>query len=167
MWTFIEYLMIFVQVVVGFLLIGVILLQKSKSQGMGMAFGSGMGESLFGSQVGNVLTKITVVLAFVFLVNSGLLAYLKGGRGPADTSVTDLVPDAPPKPAPAMPSGPAYPEEAPADTPAWDDAVPAQEPLAVPDMPAPEAGELPSVEIPLDAPAAEVEETEAGEAAQE
>ncbi|MBP9572862.1 MAG: preprotein translocase subunit SecG, partial [Kiritimatiellae bacterium] len=43
-------LLLLVEVITAFLLIVVILAQKSKDQGLGMAFGSGMGESLFGSR---------------------------------------------------------------------------------------------------------------------
>ena len=48
-------LLVVVEIVSAVLLIGVILIQKTKSQGMGLAFGSGMGESLFGAQIGNVI----------------------------------------------------------------------------------------------------------------
>ncbi len=71
-----RYLLIVVEVVVCLLLIVVILLQQSKSQGMGLAFGGGMSESLFGSRAGNVLTKITVILALVFLANTTLLGIM-------------------------------------------------------------------------------------------
>jgi preprotein translocase subunit SecG len=41
---------------------------------MGLAFGAGMGEALFGSRAGNVLTRATVILACVFLATTMLLA---------------------------------------------------------------------------------------------
>lgn len=53
-------------VIVSVLLVGVILLQRNKGQGAGIAFG-GMGEAVFGSEMGNVLTKSTIVLGIVFL----------------------------------------------------------------------------------------------------
>lgn len=68
--------LILVEIVCCLLLIGVILLQQSKSQGLGLAFGGGMGESLFGSRAGNVLTKITIILSIVFLANTTLLGIL-------------------------------------------------------------------------------------------
>lgn len=71
--TFFKVVLVIVQVISGLLLIGVILLQKSKDEGLGIAFGGGVGEALFGSRTGNVLTKITIVLALVFLLNSLLL----------------------------------------------------------------------------------------------
>lgn len=71
-----RYILLVIEVVVCLLLIGVVLLQKSKQQGAGMAFGAGVGESLFGAQVTTVLTKATVVLAIVFLLNTTILAYI-------------------------------------------------------------------------------------------
>ena len=79
MW--IKYLLIVVEVIVGLLLIGVVLLQRSKDQGLGLAFGAGMGESLFGSQAVNVLIKITIVLSCVFFLNTMFLARLMRSQG--------------------------------------------------------------------------------------
>jgi len=72
----IKVILIIVEILCCLLLIGVILLQPSKSQGMGMAFGGGMGETLFGSRAGNVMTKITVILSLIFLANTALLGIL-------------------------------------------------------------------------------------------
>lgn len=72
-------------------LVAAILLQKSKNQGMGLAFGSGMGESLFGAQIGNIMTKITIILATVFLVNTAVLAMMGAGRV-GGSSVIDGMP---------------------------------------------------------------------------
>lgn len=60
-------------------LIGLILLQKSKNEGLGLAFGSGGGDSLFGARAGNVLTKATVVIGCVFLLNTLILGMLFAG----------------------------------------------------------------------------------------
>ena len=64
-------------VVVSLLLIGLILIQPSKSGGMGAAFG-GIGESMFGGKAGSHLTKATVWLTAVFMVLALLLAVLIG-----------------------------------------------------------------------------------------
>jgi len=69
-------LLYFVEIVVCFLLGGVILLQKPKEGGLGVSFGGGMGEALFGAQVGNVLVKVTVILGFIFLTNTMILSRL-------------------------------------------------------------------------------------------
>ena len=104
----------------GILLVAIILLQKSKGQGAaaGLAFGAGMGESLFGAQATNILQKITVVLTTIFLVNTTLLAFIGGRRHHGGRSVTDSLPSAPPieatSPQPGMPAGaPAAPTEMP------------------------------------------------------
>ena len=73
---FIKALFIVVEVLCCLLLIGLVLLQKSKNEGLGLAFGAGAGESLFGARAGNVLSKATVVLGIVFLANSLLLGVL-------------------------------------------------------------------------------------------
>lgn len=64
-------------VLVALLLIGLILIQPSKSGGLGATFG-GVGESVFGAQAGSHLTKATVILASVFFLFSLLLATLIG-----------------------------------------------------------------------------------------
>mgnify|MGYP001815631394 FL=1 len=61
-------LLLVVLVLCSLLLIGLVLLQKSKSEGLGLAFGAGAGESLFGARAGNVLSKATVVIGCVFMV---------------------------------------------------------------------------------------------------
>lgn len=87
---FIRGLLMVVEVLCAFLLIIIILMQKSKSQGVGMAFGGQMGESLFGSQMGNVLTKATVILAVVFLLNTLLLARLGPRVGEGKSAAEEL-----------------------------------------------------------------------------
>ncbi len=69
-------LLLVVEVVVSLMLIGLILLQKSKGGGLGVAFGGGGEGSMFGSRTGNVLTKATIVLGLVFLVNTLILGIM-------------------------------------------------------------------------------------------
>jgi preprotein translocase subunit SecG len=71
-----KYLLTFVEVICCFLLIGVILIQKPKSHGLGLAFGSSIGETMFGTRIVNVLTKITIALSIIFLVNTTLLCLI-------------------------------------------------------------------------------------------
>ena len=117
--TFLRYILVFVEVVCSLLLVGVILVQRTKSQGLGMALGGQMGEALFGARMGNVMTKVTVILGIVFLVNTTLLAYI--GASSRTTSVTDGV--APPPAAPAASMGDVPPLTPPMDMPV--DAIPA------------------------------------------
>jgi preprotein translocase subunit SecG len=98
------------EVLVCLLLIGVILLQRSKGSGAGVSFGGGMGEAIFGAQMGNVLTKTTVILGIVFLVNTlilSLLAAQRRGGGGGDSLMGNEVPP-PAATAPAQ-TPPAFP----------------------------------------------------------
>lgn len=95
------------EIIVSILMIGVILLQKSRAEGLGMAFGASMGESLFGSRAGNVLTKITIVLGSVFLVNTVVLAKLYSGTQGTSVSKSLLEnAEAAPMAAPMVPGAP-------------------------------------------------------------
>lgn len=90
-------------------LIGLILLQKSKSEGLGVSFGGGGNDSLLGARAGNVLTKATVWIGVVFLVNIMVLGMLFSGS--ADKSLMKELS----VPAPvAEQSAPAETSEAPA-----------------------------------------------------
>ncbi len=75
-------ILIAVEVIVCILLIGIVLIQRSKGQGVGLSFGGGA-EAIFGAQMGNVLTRATVVLGVIFLLNTAVLAIIKptGRRG--------------------------------------------------------------------------------------
>jgi protein translocase SecG subunit len=65
------------------LLVCLILVQRSKSEGLGMAFGAGAGEALFGARAGNVLSKATVVLGIVFMATTLVLGVLFAQRDKA------------------------------------------------------------------------------------
>ncbi|MCD5397681.1 preprotein translocase subunit SecG [candidate division NPL-UPA2 bacterium] len=71
---------IVVHIVVSLMLIGVVLIQSGKGAGLADAFGmgGGMGQSLFGAQTGNFLTRLTTVLAILFMVTSILLTIFMG-----------------------------------------------------------------------------------------
>jgi preprotein translocase subunit SecG len=85
---FLKALFIVLLVLSCLLLIGLILLQKSKSEGLGLAFGAGAGESLFGARAGNVLSKATVVLGVVFMASALVLGVLFAQK---DRSLMDTV----------------------------------------------------------------------------
>jgi len=80
--------LIVLEILVSILLTLVILIQPSKGGGgLGGALGGGMGEQLFGARTGNVLTKATVILATVFLLNTLGLAFLYSRQDPLRTAV--------------------------------------------------------------------------------
>ncbi len=74
------YLLIALEALISLLLIGIILIQKSRGEGLGLAFGSSMGEAIFGSRAGNVLTRATIILAALFLANTLVLAISFSGH---------------------------------------------------------------------------------------
>ena len=66
------------EVVIALLIIVVILMQRSKSGGGLGALSGGVTEEVLGAGAGNFLTKTTVVLSLVFLVNTLLVVVLQG-----------------------------------------------------------------------------------------
>lgn len=81
------------EILVCLLLAGVILLQKPRDGGLGVSFGGGMGEALFGAQMGNVLVNTTIILGAVFLLNTLILSRLTSHTS---SSVMDGVRTSPP-----------------------------------------------------------------------
>lgn len=67
-----------IDVILALLLIGVVVAQKSKTQGMGAGFGGGA-EDLFGSRARGMdalLSKVTIILSVIFAVVTLLLGKL-------------------------------------------------------------------------------------------
>ncbi len=136
-------LLIILEALVSLLLIGVILLQRARNEGLGLAFGSGMGESIFGSRAGNVLTKITVWLGSIFVVNTVALAMLYSGATGESQLMREEAPVPVPIEAPVVPvpeTGAPAPAVSPVATP------PAIAPAA--DAPAVAAAPAPDVTTP-------------------
>jgi preprotein translocase subunit SecG len=65
-----------INVIVSFLIILVVLMQRPKSEGLGAAFGGGMTENLFGAQTSNVLANFTRWLAGIFFFLTLILSIL-------------------------------------------------------------------------------------------
>ena len=68
------YLFLSFFLLVAFLLCVVILVQESKSLGLGASFGGDSGDSLFGTSTADVLKKFTAFLAGLFLLSCILLS---------------------------------------------------------------------------------------------
>lgn len=79
--TLIYYLFLFLFLFVSVILCFVILVQESKSSGLGASFGGDVGESLFGTSTPEVLKKITAWLSVIFLGGSLLLSLWTGAMG--------------------------------------------------------------------------------------
>ncbi|MDA0834232.1 MAG: preprotein translocase subunit SecG [Planctomycetota bacterium] len=58
--------------VVGFMMIVLILLQRGRGGGLAGAFGGAGGQSAFGTKAGDVFTKITVVFAVIWVALAGI-----------------------------------------------------------------------------------------------
>ena len=68
-------------ILLSFLLILVILMQESKTMGMGASFGGDAGESLFGTSTADVLKRFTAWLAAIFMAACILLSVWTAALG--------------------------------------------------------------------------------------
>lgn len=113
-------LLVALQIVIGLVIIGLVLLQHGKGADMGSGFGGGSSGSLFGaSGSANFLSRTTAVLATIFFACSLALGYLVTHYRPTESggvmSEVKSAPAAPP-PAPVAPvskQAPATPATAP------------------------------------------------------
>ena len=72
--TFAFYLTIFLFIALSILLCFVVLIQESKSLGLGASFGGDPGDSVFGTSTADVLKKFTAYLAVFFVIFCVLLS---------------------------------------------------------------------------------------------
>lgn len=98
MYTF--FLILFV--IVCFLLVLIILLQSSKASGMEL-FGSG-NQNVFGAQAGDILTKITSILATLFFLGTiGLAVFQAKKTSIVEKKIMEIKKTMPAKPQPEQP----------------------------------------------------------------
>ena len=72
-----ENLLIFFYILISISLILIILLQQGKGSDIGSAFGAGSSNTMFGSSTSsNPLTKVTAILATIFLILSLSITYI-------------------------------------------------------------------------------------------
>ncbi len=109
---------IVLHVLVCVLLVLIVLLQRGKGADMGAVFG-GSSSTIFGSSgPGTFLSKITTVVAMVFMLTSLYLAYFSANKGrsivesPARPAAEQSVPQG--GAAPQTPAAPTAPSQAPA-----------------------------------------------------
>ena len=67
--TFLYYLYISLFLLVCFVLCATILVQESKSTGLGASFGGDSGDSMFGTATADILKRFTGYLVVIFLVS--------------------------------------------------------------------------------------------------
>ena len=125
--------LVFIHIVTCLFLIGVVLLQQGKGADMGAVFG-GSSSTIFGSSgAGNFLSRLTTVMAVVFMLTSLTLTYTGARRLSSTVFDAAPLPEPPPLEAPANPEAGAVPQAA---APAGE---PAPAPAAEPQAAAPEA----------------------------
>lgn len=94
--SWIPYLTMFLLMMVGLMLIFIILLQRGRGGGLAGALGGMGGQSAFGTKAGDVFTRITVVLAIIWvLLAAGNVYALRGFGGPKFKGGSAAVPVAP------------------------------------------------------------------------
>jgi preprotein translocase subunit SecG len=90
---YLKTLIIVVQLLSAFGVIGLVLLQHGKGADMGAAFGSGASGSLFGATgSANFLSRTTAVLAAVFFVSTLTLTYLGSYKSAPSAGVLGSAP---------------------------------------------------------------------------
>ena len=72
--SFLFYLILFLFLFLCVLLSSIILMQESKSMGLGASFGGDASDSLFGTSTAEVLKKFTAYLATIFLASCIVLS---------------------------------------------------------------------------------------------
>lgn len=79
--TFLYYMTIVLFMMICAVLCFVIMIQESKSTGLGSSFGGEAGESLFGTSTADVLKKFTAWLAFIFFAACIILSLWTNALG--------------------------------------------------------------------------------------
>ncbi len=72
--TFLYYLYISLFLLTCFVLCGTILVQESKSTGLGASFGGDSGDSVFGTATADILKRFTAYLVVIFLASCVIIS---------------------------------------------------------------------------------------------
>jgi len=89
-----ENLLIFFYILISVSLILIILLQQGKGSDIGSAFGAGSSNTMFGSSSSsNPLTKVTAVLAAIFLILSLSITYISRSSLNQESSIIEIEKD--------------------------------------------------------------------------
>lgn len=83
-----ENILLVIHVVITIILIGMVLIQRSDSDGFGLGSGSGS-NLLSGRSAANAMTRLTAILAAVFIVNSLILSVMASRHHRA--SIVDVI----------------------------------------------------------------------------
>jgi preprotein translocase subunit SecG len=105
--TILIWLFTAIHLLVAVFLIILVLMQKSKDQGVGAAFGGGMTDTVFGAGTTTALVRMTIWCACILLATTLILAVLHSRRSGSTTSRSLMQRAATPVSAPAaLPSPP-------------------------------------------------------------
>ena len=86
-----ENLLIFFYILISISLILIILLQQGKGSDIGSAFGAGSSNTMFGSSSSsNPLTKVTAILAAIFLILSLSITYISRSSMVEDSAIIEI-----------------------------------------------------------------------------
>ena len=86
-----ENLLIFFYILISISLILIILLQQGKGSDIGSAFGAGSSNTMFGSSSSsNPLTKLTAILAAIFLILSLSITYISRSSLIEDSPIIEV-----------------------------------------------------------------------------
>ena len=89
-----ENLLIFFYILISISLILIILLQQGKGSDIGSAFGAGSSNTMFGSSSSsNPLTKVTAILAAIFLILSLSITYISRSSMIEDSPIIEVETD--------------------------------------------------------------------------
>jgi len=114
-----------IHVICCILLVLLVLVQKPRQEGLGMAFGGGVAENIFGAGAGSMAAKITTWLGILFFATTISLAYLYSHHKPSGSGLQEKLKNLPvtetspekksssPAPSPKTPPGAPAPSTAP------------------------------------------------------
>ena len=89
--TFLFYIGIFIFFGVCLILSFIIMMQESKSMGLGASFGSEMSSSMFGTSTASVLKKATAIFAIIFIALALTLSYVGESLSKAPMKVQETI----------------------------------------------------------------------------
>jgi preprotein translocase subunit SecG len=120
-----------VQVLSGFIIVGLVLLQRGKGADAGAGFGAGASGTVFGARGATTgLSRMTAIVAAIFMINSLFLTYAFRDQARATPeSLLDKVPVGTTAPAPVETAPPVDANAVPVPT------APAEQPAPTPEKP--------------------------------
>lgn len=89
---YLTYAMMLLHTFVGVILIAVILLQRGRGGGLAGAFGGMGGQSAFGTKAGDLFTRITIILATVWIALGGICVLMASSVRPSLGTFTNETP---------------------------------------------------------------------------